>query len=384
LLRHYDVAVIGLGINGSACVAALSERGRHVLGLERSVRGRPDGASGGGSKLLREFHPDHPRLVRAATTARSRWLDRSAQTGRTLFIRTGGVAVGPAGDPAWRRQVTAAEAAVSSARVISRDALVDMVPWVSAPSDALAIYEPDAGILLASAAVDSLQEVACASGADLEFDTYGELDRPHDVDADRPVRVRVNESVVTAEHVIFCTGPWTPRLSVAQRVPPMRVERAVVHWTTSDRARVVGQSAPFVAFSFSGEQFCVVPWLDDHGVRFGRFGTGRTVTAEAFGGAVLRAEVDADREILGRFAPILRAVDRVTSNVCVHSHPTTEAFFLRYVGPRVAVVSACAGRGFKFAPLVADAVAESILRSRHHGGGILHVSHWPSVAQTRR
>ena len=108
---RYDVAVIGLGVIGSACAAELAGQGRRVLGVDRFPRGQSLGSSRGGSRLLREFHPGRPDFGRLARTSRTAWQRLATQSGRELFARTGGLVVGSTTDAYWTAQL--AEAARS-------------------------------------------------------------------------------------------------------------------------------------------------------------------------------------------------------------------------------------------------------------------------------
>jgi glycine/D-amino acid oxidase-like deaminating enzyme len=252
------------------------------------------------------------------------------------------------------------------------DAIAAVAPWAKVPANAVGIYEPDAGLLLTNESIGALREAALSAGAELRLGARAELDGRHEVDANRAVRLRVDDAVVSAEVVVFCVGAWAPGLPFANRIPRLRLERAVVHWA----AQVTGISqlaSPFVAFHLAGDQFCVVPWCAGSGLKFGRFSTGEIVAPGAPRRGVRVAEREADKELLGRLVPMLHGIGEVISRVCLYTHPPDGDFFLRYVGPRVLVVSACAGRGFKFAPLVADAVADSILAHSHHGNDIMKI-----------
>jgi glycine/D-amino acid oxidase-like deaminating enzyme len=374
-VSHYDIAVIGLGVVGSACAAELAERGRRVLGVDKSPPDSQEGASGGATKLLREFHPGRPGLGRATAKARSAWLKRADQTGRSLFRRTGGLAVGPGDDPVWIGHVKEMTSASQAHQLAKGEAIAAVVPWAEVPANAVGIYESDAGVLLTDESIGALRDVALSGGAEFRFGVRAELDGRTEADTDRPVRIRVGDEVVSAGVVVFCVGAWASELSFADRVPRLRIERAVVHWATRS-AGISQQNSPFVTFHLAEDQFCVVPWFAGSGLKFGRFSTGQTGAPCALRRGVRVAEREADKELLGRLVPMLHGIEEVVSRVCLYTHPPHGDFFLWYVGPRVLVVSACAGRGFKFAPLVAHAVADCVLMDSQHGNDILNIGRY--------
>jgi sarcosine oxidase len=350
---RYDAVVIGLGVIGSACAAELAGRGWRVLGVDRFPRGQSLGSSRGGSRLLREFHPSRPDLGRMARTSRTTWQRLAAQTGRELFFRTGGLVVSTA-DDYWTARL--AEAARSNIPHELREdlALRELTAHIRYPPDAVGLYEPGAGVLFAERCVETLQDTATDRGATLRFGVRALL-ADDSLDHDDPVTVLLDDECVVATRVVYAVGPWTPALPFADRMPPLSVERAVVHWIAAPNS-ANPSAMPFVILV--DDEFSVLPRLPGQGIKYGRFGTGESTAADTVDRTVRAEELARDTALLRKHAPTLAANKPTRSQVCLCTHTPDGSFLLGYPLPRVLVISACSGSGFKFAPALAETVAE--------------------------
>src|SRR5688572_9459830 len=93
---RYDAIVVGLGAMGSATVRELAERGVRVLGLERFRTPHTLGSTHGRSRIIREAYFEHPLYVPLVRRAYEKWEEIERRAGRALFVRTGGLMIGPA------------------------------------------------------------------------------------------------------------------------------------------------------------------------------------------------------------------------------------------------------------------------------------------------
>ena len=355
---RYDVAVVGLGILGSACVAELSAAGVAVLGIERSPPGTVRGASGGGTKLVKVFHPDRPALSRVADLAYARWRELTENSKESPLRTVGGVYLGRRDDTTWLERIQAGSRRIPALRRISHAEALRLADWLDCPADVVAAYEETAAVLDARRSIELLRDQALARGATLRFGVGASLDRPDRHSRGRPVSLRLGQDEAIADRVVFCLGPWTPSLPFPHGIPGLWVERAVVHWTQALGTRV--EHSPFVASFLDPRPFLAAPTADGSRLKFGCFGTGEAVDAIK-SGAVLPHEAEADREMLRRIAPDL-AGSTITSKRCFYTHTRESRFFHSMVNSRMSVAVACSGMGFKFAPLVAREISDHVLR----------------------
>src|SRR6266550_9605880 len=92
--NDYDVIVAGLGAMGSAAAFHLAASGRRVLGLDRFQPPHSLGSSHGLTRIIREAYFEHPSYVPLVRRAYELWADLEKQSGRQLFIQTGGLMIG--------------------------------------------------------------------------------------------------------------------------------------------------------------------------------------------------------------------------------------------------------------------------------------------------
>ncbi|MFP6764094.1 MAG: FAD-dependent oxidoreductase, partial [Planctomycetaceae bacterium] len=58
--QQVDVAVLGTGGFGSACLSHLARRGASVLGLDAFLPGHDRGSSHGETRIIRQAYFEHP------------------------------------------------------------------------------------------------------------------------------------------------------------------------------------------------------------------------------------------------------------------------------------------------------------------------------------
>src|SRR6202140_562528 len=94
-MPSFDVAIIGLGVMGSAALAALARRGRRVVGIDRFAPGHDRGSSHGTTRIIRLGYFEHPSYVPLLRAAYALWRDLDRDSGRRLMHITGIVEIGP-------------------------------------------------------------------------------------------------------------------------------------------------------------------------------------------------------------------------------------------------------------------------------------------------
>src|SRR5580704_10624271 len=161
------VAVIGLGVTGSAALLHLARRGRRVVGFEQFTPGHDRGSSHGETRIIRLGYFEHPSYVPLVRAALSLWRALERDSGQSLLDVTGIVEIGV-------RDGTLVAGTLRSARthdlvheVLDAAAVMHRFPAFRLPPDVVGVFQPEAGILAAEPAVDAQIALARAAGAEV-------------------------------------------------------------------------------------------------------------------------------------------------------------------------------------------------------------------------
>ena len=251
------------------------------------------------------------------------WRELEVETGRGLLGLHGLVELCSSVEVS-SRDVLAARGIAH--RLLGRDEL--RAHRVELPRGWIALWQPDAGVVLAEEARRAFLEVA-----------RPRLETQHPVDS---------LDAVEAEVVVVTTGPWITRL-----VPdlPVRVTRETVAYFACD-----GAPMPSVVELDAASRRHAMYALHDplHGLKAGAHHAGHVADPDV--------EEPADPEIVARIGAWVRErfpdVDPkpVAAESCVYTSTADESFILERRG-QVVVASACSGHGFKFAPAVGRRLA---------------------------
>jgi sarcosine oxidase len=317
------LAVVGAGVVGSAAAWALTERGADVTLYEQFDDGHTRGSSHGRTRIFRLAYPE-AHWVALAEEALDGWRELERTAGRDLLELHGLVEL--------CSSVEVSSRDVLAARGIEHD-LLDAGELrrhgVELPPGWVALWQPDAGVVLAEAALSAFR-------------------------GDTPVERRRVETLeaVDADLVVVTAGAW-----IAKLVPdvPVRVTRETVAYFAYE-----GPPVPSVVELDEDTRKHAMYALHDpqYGLKAGAHHAGHIADPDVDEGAdpaIVERIVDWVRE---RFPGVDPAP--VAAESCLYTSTADESFVLERRG-RVVVGSACSGHGFKFAPAVGRRLASLAL-----------------------
>src|SRR5580698_9010502 len=96
-MRTCDIAVIGLGLMGSAALYALARRRADVLGFDPLPVGSNRGSSHGACRVFRRFNAENPAYTALSDHAFAGWRALEAASGATMLLPSQVLEAGPAG-----------------------------------------------------------------------------------------------------------------------------------------------------------------------------------------------------------------------------------------------------------------------------------------------
>jgi sarcosine oxidase len=366
--ERFDVAVVGLGVAGSAVAYHLAREGRRVLGLERFGPVHDRSSSSGHTRLIRRAHFEHPGYLPLVLRAHELWRATEEAVGHPLLRPTDALTLGPESSPMVRGTRRGLADAGLRHRALDRAELVRRYPGLRFGRDEVGVLEEDAGILLVERCVAAYQALAASAGATLRFDAQVTPLGEASIGAGA-IRLAVGGDAIEAGTVVVAAGPWTPALLPAGiRAPGLLVERILSYWLEPTEAPHIFDHGrlPVVLWDHAREPFCVFPRLDGRAAKIAFHHNGVAIQPDALRREPSEAELGAMRALLDEAAPSL-AGGLVAHKACMYTSTRDGHFAIGELAPRLFLVAACSGHGFKFAPVVGEIVADLIVRgaTRH-------------------
>lgn len=354
--EHWDCIVIGLGGMGSAACVELARRGLRVLGLEQHQQAHDRGSSHGESRIIRQCYFEHPDYVPLLLKAYEQWNRLEGDCGRQFYFPVGLLIAGlPDGEAVSGARLAATQHGLSLQEV-TRDEVARRFPLFRLPESHAAVFEPKAGYLLVEECVRAQWSAARAGGAVLRED---EPVRSWAIRGAQAV-VRTDLGEYVADRLVITAGAWAGEL-LRDLALPLTVVRKVAGWfpAPTDRSRA-DSGMPTFYVEHSDGAFYGFPSLD-----------GRTIKAAEHSGAepvanpsaVNRTVSSEDVVRLQTFlADVLPDVEPSPdhTSVCMYTLSPDHHFLIdrhpEY--PQVVFAAGFSGHGFKFCPVVGQALAD--------------------------
>jgi monomeric sarcosine oxidase len=346
------VTVIGAGIMGLSTAWALDRRGHSVTVIDRYPVPNTLGSSVDQHRLIRYPYGAMAGYAAMVGPAYRAWDRLWADLGETHYVETGTLAVGTARHQWLIDSVETLSRSGIGFEELTVDELARRFPLVNPEGLDRAIWLPTGGVLLADRIVEGLARHLTAKGVPVLAETPAQ-----EIDPER-ARVTLEDGrTIEADRLVVAAGPWVTRLvpGLAGRVTPSRQVVCYVK-PPADKAA----------------DWARMPMVLDIDPRWGIYvippvaGTGMKIGDHVFS---LTGDPDRDREAaVGEEAKILEAcrsrltgfavfgIDRLKT--CFYTVQPDEKFVVEPLGAAAWVMTGFSGHGFKFGPLMGEAMAE--------------------------
>jgi sarcosine oxidase len=358
----YDVIVAGVGGMGSAAVYHLARRGAKVLGLEQFDIPHELGSSHGATRIIRLAYAEHPNYVPLLRRAYELWRELEVDAGERLLAITGGFDIGEAQTAVVRGSLEACARHDLPHEVLDADMLRRRFPGYQLPPSMVAVYQPDAGILLPERCIVAHVNAALGLGAEVHT---REPVIEWGIDEEKSVWVRTSRQTYRARRLVVTAGAWARNLvpALGERAAP---ERQVLLWTQPLRPELF-EPVSFPIFNMEAPEghYYGFPAYGVPGFKIGKYHH-----------RYERVDPDAmDRECHAEDEAVLREAIRnyfpdadgpaLAMKTCLFTNSPDEHFILDHHPDyrEVAVAAGFSGHGFKFCSVVGEIMAQLALDS---------------------
>ncbi len=358
--ERYDVVIVGLGAMGAAAAYQLAKRGQRVLGLDRFHPPHTKGSSHGASRIIREAYIEDPAYVPLVQRAYELWAELEAESGTTLYTRTGGLMIGdPAGETVQGALASARQHGLDH-ELLDAAGVRERAPAFKLPDHHGAVWEPRAGVLNPERCVAAHLSLAAKYGAVLHFDEPVSKWRP---DGDG-VSVEAGRGSYLAGKLILSAGAWTGAFN-AKLDLPLLVTRQTVYWFHPAQPETLRPERFPIYIWRLPEGDSVYGFADfGDGTKIGVHNTGIITEPDAVEGTVSLEEIDHARDMLRRYIPDA-AGEFLRAEACLYTN-TPDGHFLidfHHRHPQVILASPCSGHGFKHSAAIGEVLADLVTQS---------------------
>ncbi len=365
--RRFDVIVVGLGAMGSCALEVLARRGKRVIGVDRFEPPHSFGSSHGGSRVIRLSYFEHSGYVPLLRRAYEGFDRLSREAGEVLRHEIGLVAGGVRGNIVSSGMLRSAREHDLDVEAIDGRELMRRFPQFTVPSNWEIVVERRGGFVRPEATIRAALGAAKRQGASMELNApvaqWGS--------DSRGVWVETASARFEAESLILAGGAWMPGL-LGSGAPKLHATRETIVWL-DDAGDPAWQSTAMPVWLFDrGEEPAIygIPAFSGmgtpRGLKVGLHGRGPTVQPEQAQDppvpAIVAETVAATAErIVGAER---RAVCGAKHCLYTMSPDTDFVLGMHPTQPRVAIAGGFSGHGFKFAPVVGEALADLALHGK--------------------
>lgn len=357
-MKKWDAIVIGVGSMGSATCYQLAKQGMRVLGIEQYDITHEWGSHAGQSRLIRKAYFEHPDYVPLLQRAYDGWKEIEQKAQIQLYWPTGIAYFAP-------EQHSIIQGIRSSARqhgIRLTDESPDKWPQFSIPRHFSCVFEPESGFLTPEIAIRSFVQAAQEYGADIH--THERMSAWQETT--NGVEVITDKGIYLAEKLIFTAGAYT---SYILELPvPLRVTRQLLAWAhPQDPAGFGLGEIPCWMIAEEGIEglyygFPALPASFDgpRGLKIAYHRPGERMTNPADTVFDSTDEQLLLKHVLDRYVAPARATIYELKQ-CRYTYSPDEHFIVDQVqthGNRVIVAAGFSGHGFKFVPVIGEALAD--------------------------
>jgi sarcosine oxidase len=355
--EKFDAIVVGLGGVGSAALFHLARRGVKAVGIDRFPPGHDRGSSHGDSRVIRLAYFEHPDYVPLLRRSYALWSELERLSGRNLYNETGILQAGPPDGEVVQGVLSAAKKHQLEVDSLSAAEANKRFPWFRVPETMSAVFERRAGWLRVEDCVRAQAAEAEKLGAKLAIGEPALRWRA----GGGSVEVSCAGTAYSAAKLILAPGAWAPGLLAGLDLRFEVLRKPLFFFKPGNYTTAAG--CPVYLFETPDGVFYGIPATDRRGLKAAEHTGGKRVDDP------LKVDRTTDPAELARVEQFLSAHlpgasrELESAAVCLYTVTPDRHFVVdrHPEHPEVVFAAGLSGHGFKFVPVLGEALAELAL-----------------------
>lgn len=346
-----DLVVVGAGTMGAWTALHAVRSGRRVLLLDAYGAGNPRASSGDETRIIRASHGDDAFYARWSRAAREDWIALGRDVGRELFVEAGALWFATREDGFEQASAATLERLGIPVELLAPAEIAARWPHIRADDLAFALFEPEAGLLLARDGVRAAAERAGVEGAAVETAAV----RPGATTEERLTAiVTADGRHIAADAFVFACGPWLPSLFPDVVGDRIRVTKQSIHYLGPPPGDTRWQAPAFPSWVDYDAAFYGIGAVSGGGVKVATDSYGPPFDPDRGERIVDPGAIDPVRRYCARRFPDLADAPVVETRVCQYeTTPDTHFLIDRHpVWSNAWLVGGGSGHGFKHGPSI--------------------------------
>jgi glycine/D-amino acid oxidase-like deaminating enzyme len=362
------VVVVGAGVMGAWTALWLRRGGHDVTLVDRHGPGNRLGSSGDESRITRSSHAADRHYPLWQRRALGHWRSLEVEAGSPLFVEAGVVWLANHAQTFEAESLTTLTELGIPAERWTPDDLAARVPVIDPTGVPWALYEPEAGALMARKGVVAAIERFEAEGGRVVTARVGAPESRDGAPAGGELgRIELDDgAALDADAFVFAAGPWLPDLfpaSIGPLIEPHRQD--VMHFQVPDGDRRYDAGTMPAWIDFEGS-FYGFPSFDGLSIKACPDWLGPIERCDESARECADETVDASREVLRRRLPGLADQPVVRTWTCFYE-VTPDAHFIIDRHPTLAdvwIAGGGTGHAFKHGPVIGEYLAALVTGDR--------------------
>lgn len=356
-MKKVDVAIVGLGGMGSFAFRTMSQQFKHVVGFEQFDLAHTKGAHHGETRIFRTAYGEGLAYVKLLQQARKQWLQFEQERDTSFYEQVGGISFGYPTDPFIQNALESVAAFHLPHELLDTDELRARYPMMAIEDGMVGIVDHHAGYLYPEKAV----EHAVQSGIDAGGQAYTKCPVHSITPVEEGILLQTANGEWLASQVIVAAGGWLKQYLPEEQVP-ITIERQLLAWFETTDERLHAPQYPIFSTVTDGIGFYGFPSLDGQTIKMAIHHDGEYTThPDLVRRTISSNDFDRLRQEKKKHFPTVS--DTIAKeSTCFYTNTPDEHFI---VGPstsdqRIFLAGPMAGHGFKFAPAIADLIAQQM------------------------